>query len=70
MAEALFASTLQPSDQPTPIQVRGAIAVSLRAHHGRSGCAALCATEYGEHPETASQRMRWALSLVTTDRAA
>ena len=65
MAEALFASTVQPSDAPTPEQVRDAIRGSLRAHHGSRGCAAACAAEYGSHPETAVQRMRWALALVT-----
>ena len=65
LAEALFASTLQPSDSPTPDQIRAAIRSSLRAHRGSRGCAAACATEYGNHPETAVQRMRWALSLVT-----
>jgi len=64
LAEALFASTLQPSD-PTPREVRVAVRASLRKHHGSRGCAAFCATEYGDHPETAAMRMRWALALVT-----
>jgi hypothetical protein len=66
LAEALFASTLQPSDHPTPQQVWGAITASLRDHDGRSGCAACCAAEFGEHPELAVDRMRWALALVAT----
>ncbi len=69
-AEAVFASSLQPSEQPTPAQVRSAIRASLRLHHGARGCAAVCAAEYGAHPETAPARMRWALSVVRTDRPA
>jgi hypothetical protein len=69
-AEALFTSPLQPSDRPTPTQVRAAIEQSMRTHHGPRGCVAALAAEYGEHPETASHRMRWALALaaVTDDR--
>jgi hypothetical protein len=63
-AEALFTSALQRSDRPTAGQIRDAIAASLRFHGGSDGCAAALAAEYGEHPETASARMRWALSLA------
>jgi hypothetical protein len=73
-AEALFASPLQPSDHPTPSQIDAAIGASLRRHHGARGCAAACAAEYGDHPETAVARMRWALaevgSLFTTHAVA
>ena len=62
-AEALFVSSLQPSDRPAPQQVRAAIAASLREFAG-TGCAARMAAEYGEHPEQAACRMRWALELV------
>ncbi|RSM68042.1 hypothetical protein DMB66_14070 [Actinoplanes sp. ATCC 53533] len=65
-AEALFTSPLQPSEEPTPSQIDAAISASLRAHHGVRGCAAACAAEYGEHPETAARRMRWALAEVDT----
>ena len=63
-AEALFTSALQRSDRPSVGQIRDAIAASLRIHGGPDGCAAVLAAEYGEHPETASARMRWALSLA------
>jgi uncharacterized membrane protein len=66
-AEAVFVSDLQPSDRPTPGQVTAAVLASLRACGGATGCAAAVAAEYGEHPETAVARMRWALSLVDTD---
>jgi hypothetical protein len=62
-ADALFASALQCSDEPSPVQVRQAIAAATRAF-GDLGCAARVAQEYGEHPETAGARMRWARTAV------
>jgi hypothetical protein len=64
LAEALFVSLLQPSDQPDSTAVSEAIADSLRSHGGEPGCAADLAAEYGEHPDTAASRMRWALALT------
>ena len=62
-ADALFASTLQRSDEPSAVQVKQAIAAATRAY-GDLGCAARVAQEYGEHPETAASRMRWARTAV------
>ena len=62
-ADALFASALQCSDEPSAMQVRQAIAVATRAF-GDLGCAARVAQEFGEHPETAVARMRWARTTV------
>ena len=62
-ADALFASALQRSDEPSPGQVRRAIAAAVAAYGG-SGCAARVAQAFGEHPETAVTRMRWARMLV------
>jgi len=62
-ADALFASTLQRSDEPSAVQVKQAIAAATRAY-GDLGCAARVAQEYGEHPETAASRMRWARMAV------
>src|SRR5260370_14144290 len=62
-ADALFASALQRSDEPSPVQVKQAIAAATRAF-GDLGCAARVAQEYGEHPETAVARMRWARRAV------
>ncbi len=64
-AQALFASCLQPSDRPTPTQVADAIIDSLRDNGGVAGCVATMATEYGDHPEAAAARMRWALALAS-----
>jgi hypothetical protein len=61
--EALFVSTLQRSEDVTPELVRDAVTTTVR-RHGTRGCAALVAQEFGEHPETAVGRMRWALQVV------
>jgi len=64
-AGALFASPLQRSDEPSARQVRQAIATTIGVH-GVRGCAARVAQAYGEHPETALTRMRWALTAVAS----
>jgi hypothetical protein len=64
-ADALFASMLQRSDGPSPDEVRKAIAVAVRAYGGR-GCAERVAQEFGDHPEIAVARMRWALRVVAS----
>jgi hypothetical protein len=62
-AEALFASALQRSDGPSAEQVREAVARAVR-EFGCRGCAARVAQEFGDHPETAVGRMRWAREAV------
>ena len=62
-ANALFASALQRSDEPSAGQVRQAIAAAA-ARYGAAGCAARVAQAFGEHPETAVTRMRWARTTV------
>ena len=62
-AGALFASPLQRSDEPSAGQVRAAAAAALRAYGGR-GCAARVAQEFGDHPEAAVARMRWARGMA------
>ena len=58
-ADALFASALQCSDNPSAGQVRKAIAAAVRAYGGL-GCVQRVAQEFGDHPEAAVNRMRWA----------
>ena len=58
-ADALFVSVLQRSDEPGAGQVRRAIAAAVSAY-GSRGCAQRVAQEFGDHPETAVARMRWA----------
>jgi hypothetical protein len=62
-AEALFASVLERSDRPSPGQVRDAVLAAVRAY-GDRGCAELVAQEFGDHPETAVERMRWARAVA------
>ena len=62
-ADALFVSVLQRSDKPSVIQVRQAIATAVRVHGG-PGCAQRVAQEFGDHPETAVARMRWARAVA------
>jgi hypothetical protein len=58
-ADAVFASDLQRGDEPSAGQVPQAVAAAIRAL-GSSGCAGRVAQEFGDHPETAVIRMRWA----------
>jgi hypothetical protein len=58
-ADALFVSVVQRSDEPSRDQVREAIAAAVRAY-GDRGCAERVAQEFGDHPEAAVARMRWA----------
>lgn len=62
-ADALFASGLQRCDEPSADQVRRAVARAVR-EFGYSGCVARVAQEYGDHPETAVIRMRWARTVA------
>ena len=64
--EALFVSALQPSDAPTADMIAGAIASAMH-RFGPHGCAARMAQEFGDHPEAAAARMRWARQLAATD---
>jgi hypothetical protein len=62
-ADALFVSSLQRSEEPTAGQVRQAVATAVRVF-GSQGCAERVAQEFGDHPETAATRMRWARTTV------
>ena len=63
-AEALFVSSLQPSECPTNEAVEQAVTAMILLH-GSEGCAADVATEFGDHPDTAVQRMHWVHSELT-----
>jgi hypothetical protein len=58
VADALFASFLQPSEEPAPDAVRMAMTQTL-LRLGSDGCAVIVAQEFGDHPDTAVRRMRW-----------
>jgi hypothetical protein len=68
-AEALFVSDVQSSDPMSPERIRTAVMRSVR-RHGPRGCAALVAHEFGEHPDTAVNRMGWVLGVVRSAYAA
>lgn len=63
-AEALFTSTLPTGSRPEHGIVDSMIRAAVRAHGGIRGCAADVAAEYGDHPEVAVPRMRWARGVV------
>jgi hypothetical protein len=63
VCEALFASPLQPSDAVTAEAVADAIGSTVR-RLGPAGCTNRMAEEFGDHPEEATDRMRWARQLA------
>ena len=67
-SEALFASGLQPSDAPTAETVTQAINRAIR-RLGVRGCVAQMAQEFGDHPDAAAMRMRWARQLAVRPQA-
>ena len=68
-ADAVFASALQVSQRPDAGQVQRAAAAAVRRFGGR-WCAERVAQEFGEHPEVAAARMRWALQVAAEAFAA
>jgi hypothetical protein len=65
-AEALFASLMTTGSDPSPAEVAAAIRQAVRTWHGVRGCAAELAAAYGEYPEAAAIRMRWARRVVAS----
>jgi len=63
-ADALFVSALQRCEHPSAGQVRQAVAAAI-CEFGQCGCAERMAQEFGDHPETAVTRMRWARELIS-----
>ncbi|MET8148850.1 hypothetical protein ACIBSW_22065 [Actinoplanes sp. NPDC049668] len=66
-AEALFTSELPTGSDPTPADAERAIRDAVRVHGGVRGCAAQMAYGFGDNPEAAAQRMRWARSVVAAN---
>jgi hypothetical protein len=64
-AYAVFVSGMSCHAEVTNAVTSAAIQHALRSFGGPKGCAAAAARSYGEHPDTASQRMRWARAVVT-----
>ena len=61
--EALFASTLEPSDAPTPDMIAQAVNSAIQ-RFGTRGCTGRMAQEFDDHPDLAARRMRWARQLA------
>jgi hypothetical protein len=59
---AIFASALQQSDSP-PADIVAAAITSVLTDLGVTGCIDRMAQEFGDHPEAACERMRWADQL-------
>lgn len=65
LAELLFCSSLQPSQQVDADAIDAALTASLRTHHGLvAECAEELAACYGKDPEVTCHRMRWARAVV------
>ncbi|GAA4444438.1 hypothetical protein GCM10023170_021930 [Phytohabitans houttuyneae] len=64
LAEALFASEVPTGERLSPAQTSDAVERALDFHEGVGGCAVALAGAYGECPETAVARMRWANEMV------
>lgn len=65
-AEALFLARICSGDLPDSLDRAAAntlIADQIRVG-GSRGCARQVAQEFGDHPDTAADRMRWALDTV------
>jgi hypothetical protein len=60
---ALFASGLQRSDAPTAAMAADAITATVR-RFGVPGCVSRMAEEFGDHPDAATERMRWICQLA------
>ncbi len=63
-AEALFCCDLSVSVPLTKMQATAAIRAAVRTKGGVRECACTVAQEYGDHPDTAAARMRWATEAV------
>ena len=64
VCEALFASLLQPSDTVTAEAVADALGSTVR-RLSPADCASHMAQEFGDHPQEATDRMRWVRQLTS-----
>jgi hypothetical protein len=62
--EALFASSLQATDAISPEVATTEIRRTIQ-RLGPEGCASRMAQEFGDHPEEARDRMRWARRVAS-----
>lgn len=69
-AAALFASDLPYLWHPGEAAVEAAISSALTVCGGVDGCISALAAAYGDHPETAVPRMKWARQTIDAMRSA
>ena len=69
-ATALFASDLRCRCHPGQAAVEAAISGALAARGGIDGCVIALAAAYGDHPDTAVPRMKWARQTIEAMRPA
>jgi hypothetical protein len=65
VAEALFVSDLEPSENPSVQRIHDTID-QMTQRYGADGCAARMASEFGEHPDLAVRRMIWVRRIMDT----
>jgi hypothetical protein len=63
-AEALFISNVSAGVTMTREEFKEVVRLAVLRYGGVRGCAAEVAAAYGDHPETAAPRMRWARQVV------
>jgi hypothetical protein len=63
-AQVLAVSALSATARLDRDSVDAAIRATVRSHGGVRGCVAALAHEFGQYPETAPVRMRWAKQAV------
>ncbi|WP_051713333.1 hypothetical protein [Spirillospora albida] len=64
-AGALALSPVSAAERLDRAAAEYAIVRAMTDHGGADGCAAALAQEFGDHPETAADRMRWASGVVS-----
>jgi hypothetical protein len=64
-AEALAVSDARQTDTLDRAAADALIRATLHVYGGVRGCAAALAQAFGDHPEIAAPRMRWARQTVT-----
>ena len=63
-AEALFTSELPTGSEPASADIERAIRCAVHMYGGVRGCASQMAYGFGDNPEAAAKRMRWARSVI------
>jgi hypothetical protein len=70
LCEGLFVSFLSSDAKPDRSAITEAVRWAVGQYHGVPGCAAEMAAAYGNDPESAVARMRWARGVVASLKAA